>query len=119
MRSLRADAGVSPDGHNEKPFTLHFEELLNSFRRRARESHPGVKRRNIDLQFKSIIADKMRRLEPDEVHGQLMRLPVANVLTTNYDFCLERAFRPGAKARRLGYGRRAILPVVSSSRRTG
>ena len=31
LASLRKKVGLSPDGHEGKPFTLHFEEMLNVF----------------------------------------------------------------------------------------
>jgi hypothetical protein len=119
MRALRADAGVPPEGHNEKPFTLHFEELLNSFRRRAREKDPGAGRRSIDLQFKGVIAKKMRQLQPDEVHAELMRLPVTTILTTNYDFCLEMAFQPGVEPKLADWGTREKRYSLLFRRRAG
>jgi hypothetical protein len=94
MRALRTDAGVALEGHSEKPFTLHFEELLSSFRQRTLKHNPRAKRRNIDRRFKELIAQRMRKLKPNEVHLEIMRLPVTTLLTTNYDFCLEAALLP-------------------------
>jgi hypothetical protein len=116
---LRREAGVPPEGHNEKPFTLHFEELLNSFREREREKYPGDRRRAIDERFKEIIAKKMKRLQPDEVHGKLMRLPVTNILTTNYDFCLEKALQPDIEPELADWGTQEKRYCLFIRRRAG
>jgi hypothetical protein len=98
MKQLRRHAGVGPNGHEDKPFTLHFEELLCSYRRKAREKSPDRSRRRIDRAFKRVVARKMAALEPQEVHQGIMRLPVKNILTTNYDYCLEKAACPEIEA---------------------
>jgi SIR2-like protein len=119
MRSLREVAGVLPEGHNEKPFTLHFEELLISFRSQVRDKHPHEERRAIDLSFKEIIAAKMRALTHDDVHEQLMRLPVTNFLTTNYDFCLETALQPAVKPELADWGTNEKRYCLFFRRRAG
>ncbi len=60
-----------------KPFTLWYEEISNSIDRPS-------------LKYKiSEILDK--NLEYNEFHEKIMGLKYKNILTTNYDYCLEKA----------------------------
>src|ERR1043166_6383164 len=109
MEALCKIAGMKSTGNEEKPFTLHFEELLCHFRAARVRRMSGTERKRLrsrsypfrqylDLQFKLKVAERMRKLPVDKVHAALMKLPVQNILTTNYDFCLERAVDPEPKS---------------------
>ncbi len=88
MGELRAAAGMPAQGHDTKPFPLHFEEIRNGFLART----PGAK----EATFLRLVAKRMEELRPNTIHRRLMGLPAANVLTTNFDDCLERALAPTA-----------------------
>jgi hypothetical protein len=113
MDSLCKVAGVNNQGNEDKPFTLHFEELLNHFRTSRLERLSAKSRQHIsvwwdiDRLFKEKIAEKMKTLPVDDVHRALMRLPVDNILTTNYDYCLEKALEP-KRPKRADWGTREI-----------
>ena len=77
-------AGAAKTQHEEevreaKPFTLWFEEL----RQRSR-------RKNL----KQFVADTLSAgLSPNDYHAEVMALDVQHVLTTNYDYSLEKAVK--------------------------
>lgn len=66
-------------GSKVRPFTLIFEELALRMARRGRAED----------ELKGLVAERMARLQPNEVHRRIMALPVEHLLTTNYDYCLE------------------------------
>ena len=88
MGELRATAGMATSGHETKPFPLHFEEIRNAFLART----PKAK----EATFLRLVAKRMEALRPNDIHRRLTALNVANILTTNYDDCLERALAPTA-----------------------
>lgn len=64
-----------------KPFPLLYEEIIVE----------AVKNRGIrEKDIKSFIAREIGRLQPNEVHEQIFDLKWSHLLTTNYDFTLER-----------------------------
>lgn len=83
MRTLRGIAGMREDGHGLKPFPLHFEEIRNGFLART----PGAN----EAQFLRVVAKATEAMRPNAVHRRLTRLAVSDLLTTNYDDCLERS----------------------------
>jgi hypothetical protein len=83
MHALRHEAGMRPDGHESKPFPLHFEEIRNGYV--ARTPKAG------EASFLRLVAGKMATLQHNALHRRLVGLDVDNVLTTNYDDCLERS----------------------------
>jgi hypothetical protein len=88
MQTLRRAAGMRADGHDAKPFTLHFEEIRNGYlARTAGASEAGFLRR---------VAKEMEALRPNDVHRRLTWLAVGDILTTNYDDCLERSLAASA-----------------------
>jgi hypothetical protein len=89
MRTLRRAAGLRADGHEHKPFPLHFEEIRNGFLART----PGAS----EAQFLRVVAKATEAMRPNAVHRRLTRLAVRDILTTNYDDCLERSLAPTAE----------------------
>lgn len=83
MHTLRAAAGMRPDGHETKPFPLHFEEIRNGWRART----PGA----TEAAFLRRVAHATAALRPNELHRRLTGLAVSDILTTNFDDCLERS----------------------------
>ncbi len=87
LQSLTRKA--DPDAHRrrgEKPFTLFFEELRNRFvyRQKGRAED-----------FMEEIGRSFSAVEPGDLHRRVVRLPFRHILTTNYDYALERALDPG------------------------
>ena len=83
-----------PDAHRrrgEKPFTLFFEELRNRFvyRQKGRPED-----------FMTEIGQTFAQLPTSDLHRRLMQLPFRHVVTTNYDYALEKALEPQADFRR-------------------
>lgn len=78
---LNRIAGEATTEHEEKvrkakPFTLWYEEII---------------RRSSSIYMKDEIAEYLRDLEPNNYHIELMNLGFSNILTTNYDYNLEKA----------------------------
>lgn len=71
----------------DKPFTLFFEELRNRYvyRQKGRPED-----------FMGEIGKTFSRLPSSDLHRRIMELPFRNVLTTNYDYALEKALEPMA-----------------------
>ena len=64
----------------------------------AAERNRGIGRRGDDtyLKTKRAIANQVSKIQigPDCIHNHLRQLNVENIITTNYDTCLEQAFSP-------------------------
>lgn len=88
---LNRVAGVASTEHEEKirkakPFTLWFEELL---------------RRSISADVKNDISTYLTDyLTPNSHHAKLMQLGFSNILTTNYDYNLEKSVGDNWKSNR-------------------
>lgn len=76
-----------------KPFALLYEEiLLAGTDQSGKVDDFGAKRR---------IADLVDAFRPNAFHKRLMSVPVRHILTTNYDYTLERATSSDYKRRNL------------------
>lgn len=60
-----------------KPFTLRYEEIVNAL---------GNSTDHI-----SAICNRLKKLPHSDIHTRLMKLPIDEVLTTNYDYALENS----------------------------
>lgn len=85
LASLRTSASMTLDAkaHELKPFPLHFEEIRN----RYLAANPT----QADIDVVSKVVELFGKMKPNKIHAQLMRLAFSEVVTTNYDDCLERA----------------------------
>lgn len=83
MEGLRRQSGMKALGHETKPFPLHFEEIRNRY---LTKNHGAT-----EQSFVEFAAQELKTLEVNDVHRELMKLPVSDILTTNFDDCLERA----------------------------
>lgn len=82
---LRTSASMTLDAsaHELKPFPLHFEEIRN----RYLSANPA----QADIDVVSKVVELFGGMKPNKIHTQLMSLAFSEVVTTNYDDCLERA----------------------------
>lgn len=64
-------------------FPLFYEEIW---------AHAGKANRS-ELEIKQFIAEKIKAIEPNGIHHGLVELGCTDILTTNYDYSLERALR--------------------------
>lgn len=63
-------------------FPLFYEEIcIHAIRRKTKS----------EAQIKQFIADKVAEIVPNDCHQQLLDLQIGEILTTNYEFALERA----------------------------
>jgi len=67
---------------NKKPFPLLYEEI---YLKEAKKN--GLR----EDQIKSFIAEKTNQIQPNEIHKEISNVKFRNILTTNYDYNLERA----------------------------
>lgn len=71
-----------------KPFPLFYEEIfLNSARRYGTQ----------ESRLKKYIAAKSRRLIPNIIHQEILKLGVKDIMTTNYDLTLEEVIVADSK----------------------
>jgi hypothetical protein len=63
-----------------KPFPLLYEELAIR----------GVRRGLLESDLKKHVASFMEQMVPNHFHKRLMKLGFRHLLTTNYDYCLEK-----------------------------
>jgi|GEM_PF-1071703 len=82
----RADPGANRR-RGDKPFTLFFEELRNRYVYRQKGQPED---------FMWEIGQTFSRLPASDLHRQIMALPFGNILTTNYDYALEKSVEPNA-----------------------
>ncbi len=65
----------------EKPFPLLYEEIFVE----------AVKNRGFkEIEIKEFICKEVKSLNPNELHKKILEFGVGNILTTNYDFTLEK-----------------------------
>ncbi len=107
LKRIAREYGFAPEKSLSN--TLGYELLENQILRK----HPGLSMTEIHRRIADGVATKemMRRTDwTDTVHRRLMQLPVRTVLTTNYDYALERsvdpAFRPAYNTRETTYSLR-------------
>jgi len=67
---------------NDKPFPLLYEEIVAHA---VRSGCCG------ESEVKAHVAGLVERFQPNEIHRRIMGLGLKNILTTNYDYTLERA----------------------------
>ncbi|MBQ0780904.1 MAG: SIR2 family protein [Thalassolituus oleivorans] len=78
---MRQTPHLKAESH-DKPFPLLFEQIAIHMERTNKGN---------DGSLKNIIGKKVSTLTPNAVHHRLLKLGVNNVLTTNYDYTLEKA----------------------------
>lgn len=90
MTELLAFAGmedsISPKG---KPFPMLYEELYLRWNAQG-NMH--------EMQLKKKIRQLLKNIRYNDLHKQVMELPVSEILTTNYDYNLEATLPGGVKA---------------------
>jgi len=78
---------------DQKPFTLIFEEV-------ALRSGSLEDESEYDLKVK--VVDRLGDIEPNNYHEKIMKCGVENILTTNYDYTIEKSYGR--------YGRSSVMP---------
>lgn len=69
--------------NGRKPFPMLYEEIY--FR--------AKKNKNIEEEsIFDFVVEKMKGLEPNAIHQQIMNLDIEHIITTNYDYALEKVF---------------------------
>lgn len=89
LQELHGEVGMPAGSQKEKPATLHYDEMVH----RYAELKNGT-----PLAFAELVARKMQNMQANSIHQAIMSLPFRDVLTTNYDHCLEQAAASNAKA---------------------
>lgn len=85
LKKLSNMGGLKPDPlMDEKPFPLLFEAI----QAQVQEWDKLL----TELDMKERVAEFIEELRPNPYHQKLVNLPVSQILTTNYDYCLERSF---------------------------
>ncbi|CAI1535938.1 SIR2 family protein [Serratia marcescens] len=85
----RTDADISIRA--EKPFPLTYEEIYLS----AISKVSGNKAaRKIEKEFKKCVATFSERVESKMIHGEICNIGASHILTTNYDFSLQKSIMP-------------------------
>lgn len=67
---------------SKKPFPLLYEEIV---------AHAAKEKGMKESQVKVFIADRIASIQPNEIHKQISKLGLTNILTTNYDYTIEMA----------------------------
>jgi hypothetical protein len=70
------------NGLKEKPFPLLYEEIFLTNLRGKKVS---------ELKIKSFIAEKIKRISPNKVHELIKSLNPTDIITTNYDYTIEKS----------------------------
>ena len=69
------------NGLKEKPFPLLYEEIFLTNLRGKKVS---------EFELKSFIAERIKRINPNRVHELIKSLNFTDILTTNYDYTIEK-----------------------------
>ncbi len=81
------------DRRDDKPFPHLYEEIyLNAIRKKTKN----------ELEIKKYIASNTSKLKPNAIHRKLLDFPIDNILTTNYDYSLERCDNAQIKLKNAG-----------------
>jgi hypothetical protein len=72
----------SLNGLKEKPFPLLYEEIFLTNLRGKKVS---------EFEIKSFIAEKIKRITPNKVHELIKSLNLTDIMTTNYDYTIEKS----------------------------
>jgi hypothetical protein len=68
---------------NNKPFPLLYEEIvIRAMERRSKQ----------EQEIKQFITSRVSAIQPNEIHGEIARNSFRTILTTNYDYNIEKAF---------------------------
>ncbi|MFT4153821.1 SIR2 family protein [Parafilimonas sp.] len=87
LKSLIEKSGLQNVRTGTKPLTFLFEELSHKMEIKEK----GATRSNVQ-QLKEIVRKQIEeKLSSGTIHKEFMKLPIENILTTNYDYCLEKA----------------------------
>lgn len=70
---------------NKKPFPLVYEEIALSYFRKSRITDSP------DTELKSYISSILREMNFNKIHKRIVNSRIKNILTTNYDYCLENS----------------------------
>ena len=81
IRYVNAEAEI-------KRMSSHFPLFYEQIWAHSHQVRNGPSR--TELEIKEFIANRIKGLRSNEIHDALMELDCAEILTTNYDFCLER-----------------------------
>lgn len=85
VAELRKRVGKKNDAKDLiKQFPMVFENLLNY----------GILNRRItnENDLKNIVAEKVTEIQPNQIHDRITRINPEHIITTNYDFVLEKGF---------------------------
>jgi len=85
VADLRQKVGKNEDAEDLiSQFPLVFENLLNY----------GLINHRItnEYELKSIVAEKVKKIESNEIHQRIIEINPAHTITTNYDFVLEKGY---------------------------
>ena len=82
LKKLIIASGVDHVEPGKKPLTFLFEEI--SHRMNGGANRPNIKK------LKCEVANVISELKPGDFHENFLRLNVEDILTTNYDYCLEK-----------------------------
>ncbi len=81
LKQIIKTSGNNIDISDEKPFPLLYEEIyLKSLKKNK------IKEDELKLQIAQIIG----KIQPNEIHGELLKLDCRNYITTNYDYVLQK-----------------------------
>lgn len=81
IEGLLEYAKIDKLNKKDKPFPLLYEEIyLNSAR----------KYRTSESRLKKYISSQTRKLNPNDLHRQILDLGIADIMTTNYDLSFEK-----------------------------
>lgn len=84
----RSNASHVIDLLKEKPFTLVYEEIREAFVREHRKLNQTG---SAEKQLKEEIAASMEKIDPGDIHKEICALNFDHLITTNYDYALEKA----------------------------
>lgn len=70
---------------NKKPFPLVYEEIVLSYFKKFRITDSP------DTEIKSYISSILREMNFNKIHKRIVNSSIKNILTTNYDHCLEKS----------------------------
>lgn len=97
LTNIAARKGIAPQKGLPLPF--EFERIMNLYL----GNNQNIKDKNrVYSETKKMMLRELQGkkvLDDDAIHKKLTKLPIQSIITTNYDFLLEYAFKPGISPR--------------------